>query len=385
MRVANFIFEDRIVGPVKRIINLGKLLDGYGVETILCIPDRHGYGEEYAKKRGVNVVRVKIARIPKPDKFLGILKWFLLQPLDVARICSLLKSIKPDIVHVNAIYFLAPVLSAKLLGIPVVWHLNDILLKGTIARFAKYLPIFLADQIVVSSKAVATHFGLKENDYEILYAPVDTAYLKNTLRSPESNKYRIGIISNWIPIKGHEYFIRAMYLLKEKLGKRELEIILAGAEFDSHSDFYENMQSLIDELGLRPNITDMGFVENVREFFSEIDICCMCSVSEAFPMVVLEAIAAGLPLIATNVGGVPEILLRNPSEPAGIMVPPRDPEAIADKILCLIDHPDYAKKLSLAGPKIAEKNFDISIFASHQFGIYSKIYHGNKVLSKALR
>lgn len=77
-------------------------------------------------------------------------------------------------------------------------------------------------------------------------------------------------------------------------------------------------------------------------------------------MVVLEAVAAGLPVIATNVGGVPEILLRNPSEPAGILVPPMDPEGIANGILWLIDHPNYAKKLRLAGPIIFAKKFDIS-------------------------
>ncbi len=131
---------------------------------------------------------------------------------------------------------------------------------------------------------------------------------------------RVGLVANWNPLKGVEYFVRAAALVRERMG--EVEVVFAGARLATHEEYARRVDDLISSLGLRPAVRECGFVPSVAPVLADLDVLVMSSISEAASMPVLEAMGAGVPVVASEVGGVREILAAEPENPAGVIVPP---------------------------------------------------------------
>src|SRR5215207_9067751 len=112
MRVLNVVFEDRIGGPTRRIVKVGKRLSNYGVETVLCLPDGKGNAAEYASECGVPVRRLDFERIPRPTDPKRVLRWTALARRDVLRFARLFREETADIVHINGAFFITPGVAA---------------------------------------------------------------------------------------------------------------------------------------------------------------------------------------------------------------------------------------------------------------------------------
>src|SRR5207249_4086607 len=145
---------------------------------------------------------------------------------------------------------------------------------------------------------------------------------------------------NWYPAKGIEYFVRACAMVRDSLPERRLEGFLAGAKLRTQADYCRKIEKLIDELDLRRQMRHLGFVDEVEVVFANLDILVLSSASEACPMVVLEAMSSAIPVVATDVGGVRELIAPDTDGRAGLVVPPRDPAAMARAMRSLIEHPE---------------------------------------------
>ena len=93
-------------------------------------------------------------------------------------------------------------------------------------------------------------------------------------------------------------------------------------------------------------------------------------------MAVLEGMAAGVPVVATDVGGVREILLGDPAGPAGVVVPPRAPEALAAAVLALLKDPEQAKRMGRNGRILAQKRFSLEACADRHLKVYKSLVAG---------
>lgn len=93
-------------------------------------------------------------------------------------------------------------------------------------------------------------------------------------------------------------------------------------------------------------------------------------------MVVLEGMAAGVPVTATDIGGVREMLFGDPARPAGVVVPPRNPEAISGAILRLLREPDEAACMGKNGRLLAEERFSLEICARRHLEVYESLTEG---------
>ena len=142
----------------------------------------------------------------------------------------------------------------------------------------------------------------------------------------------IGTIANFYPSKGLEYLIQAAGLLKDR---EDLIFLIIGDGF-----LRTGLERQIKNLGLQNKIFLLGHLENARQYLPAFDIFLLPSVKEGFPWVVLEAMSAKLPMIATKVGAVPEIIEDGKN---GLLVEPGQPKQIAQKIKELLAN-DYLKK-----------------------------------------
>jgi glycosyltransferase involved in cell wall biosynthesis len=143
------------------------------------------------------------------------------------------------------------------------------------------------------------------------------------------NTIWIGTIAELNPIKGLKYAIQAIGELRKNGTPVRYVIISGGSERDA-------LEDLIEQHGLRSSVFLAGFVIDAARYLQAFDIFLLPSLSEGLGYVLLEAGSVPLPIIATNVGGIPEIIT---NEKEGVLIPPRDQGAISRVLQTLINDP----------------------------------------------
>ena len=156
---------------------------------------------------------------------------------------------------------------------------------------------------------------------------------------------RLGSVGNLNPQKGYQYLIRAMKLIVEEYPHATLEIIGDGEE-------KQNLQRLIRELKLEHHVTLMGRKSDPLEYVKKWDIFVLSSIAETFGIVLLEAMSMQVPIVATKVGGVKDVIEDGKS---GILIQPRDPKEIVSAVDELLKRPALAAQLARGGKKRLEK------------------------------
>lgn len=143
----------------------------------------------------------------------------------------------------------------------------------------------------------------------------------------------IGMIANLYHYKGHREFIIAASEVRRYYPN--VRFLCIGRECNMEQELRE----LIAKYSLQQNVMLVGGVSNVADWIHLLDIQVSASYEEGFSNVILEGMASGKALVATTVGGTPEAIL---NEVTGLLVPPKDPQAIAQAILTFLNNPDFA-------------------------------------------
>lgn len=138
---------------------------------------------------------------------------------------------------------------------------------------------------------------------------------------------RLITVSNLVPGKGHRFLLEALSLAKKQTDGLSLTVVGDGT-------LREELESLVEYLGLQDSVCFVGHQENPLCFLQNSDVALCPSFSEGLPNVVLEAMAAGLPVIASDVGGIPDLIK---SGRTGLLVPPGDKAGLVDAIETLQD------------------------------------------------
>lgn len=158
---------------------------------------------------------------------------------------------------------------------------------------------------------------------------------------------RLGIAGRLNTEKGHEILLRSFKRLQQRYPKISLKIAGDGP-------LREALEQLCKELGLSKHVIFMGYQNNMAEFLANIDLFVLSSHYEGFGLVLVEAMAAGLPVVATDVGGVREVVVDGKT---GILVPSGQEDELAMGIEYIIDHPNLAYEYGQNGRKHAMERF----------------------------
>jgi glycosyltransferase involved in cell wall biosynthesis len=173
----------------------------------------------------------------------------------------------------------------------------------------------------------------------------------------------LGAVARLDSIKNHPMMIKAFGLIRRKYPYAKLLIVGDGPE-------RQGLEALTAELGLKGSVVFSGFREDTERFYALMDVFLLTSFSEGTAMTLLEAMAAGLPCIATGVGGNPEIVKDGET---GFIVPSGDEAALAAKIEIYIKNKDLIKNTGLAGRRRFEENFTVAKMASAYQEIYDRL------------
>lgn len=177
----------------------------------------------------------------------------------------------------------------------------------------------------------------------------------------------VGSLGNIRPAKNYESLINAVSLLKNP----RLHFIVAGHK---KSDVMQELQLQMEQLGVAGQIHFIGFYENTPDFLAQMDLFVLCSSSEGFSIATIEAMAAGLPVIATRCGGPEEILEHMKT---GYLVPIEAPEQLAAAISLLIGRPELAVSLADAGKEHVHNTFSLKTMLQAYLQQYQRLLGKN--------
>jgi glycosyltransferase involved in cell wall biosynthesis len=271
-------------------------------------------------------------------------------------------------------------IAAKLANIPCIWYMQDIP-KGFMHRFKAFLLNILAfilpKRVIAASQAVqGVFYNPVRRKSAIIYNNIDSSKYK--LRSSEEiaqlkKKWGlydaecvVAMAGRLVYWKGHIIFIKAAKIVNEIFPK--IKFLIAGDIIFGREQYRENLKKLIKQLGLEGKVVFTGFVEDVTEVLSIIDIFVQCSLyPDPCPIAILEAGALKKPIIATRVGGIPEII-KNDKE--GILVEPANYKILAEEIIKLINSPQQRTLLGEQAYCKIKDEFDIK----HKMQKFEEIY-----------
>jgi len=252
--------------------------------------------------------------------------------------------------------------AAKIAGVKVVAHCRDLLKESLVEKVLMLYQLLFMDRIIAVSESNRRLFklGTKVPDkVQTIYNGVDLKrfgdVLENAVLTKEelgidNEKFVIGIIGVFDKCKGHIYLFHAVEKLLEK-GYKNIVCLVVGDGRER-----EDLKGFIVNRSLTDYIKFLGYRSEIPELLKVMDIVVMPSIQESFPRVPLEAMAMKVPVIATNVGGLPESIDNGKT---GILVPPRDVISLYEAIKHLIENPELRKKMGEEGRRRVGERFSM--------------------------
>lgn len=170
-------------------------------------------------------------------------------------------------------------------------------------------------------------------DFE-MFRKMDRSEARKKLGLGMNKKYVL-FVGAFVRLKGLDYLLQAFSLVLKQ--HSDCILLLAGDGY-----YKSNLELIVKKLGLEESVKFLGWVDNnqLPYLYNAADVCVLPSLSEGLPLVGIEALACETPFIGTNVGGIPDIVIKFK---AGVLVPPRNPEAIANAIISIFQGKDNFK------------------------------------------
>ena len=259
----------------------------------------------------------------------------------------------------------------------LIWSRRDMGILRTGKHHAAYrLLSNIPDMVFAVSEQVRQH-GIKVDRIApsrvlTVYNGLDVADWKTAKRNRTDGKFLVTTVGNIRRVKGHDIFIKAAASVVRKFPDATFSI--AGEVLEP--DYFKELQSLVRDLNLTDCFHFVSGVTNLHEHLSTADIFVLPSRSEGFSNAIIEAMAASLPVVATDVGGNAEAVKDGVS---GFVVPSEDVPALSDAIIQLLSDPSKAKEMGTIGKDRVTDRFTIEAMMNQVVGVYANLLNGRQL------
>ena len=367
---------DTFYGLTQRLLVLAKNIDYDKFELNICVFKYKGssFGQEFERLGGT------IHNLNVLWKY---------NPFTIWKLYKFLKEQKPHIVQTYCLKTnLFGGIAAKLAGVPVIIGTELTLKDQGGSTFIKRVRDFFLypldaqliriwDKMVFSSETVKNEWKNRKHaqKFKVIYPPFDldkfSAYKKSRLRSsqPKRKTPIIGIVARLSEERGHKYLIDALPTVIEAFP--EVKLLIVGTGY-----LEKKLKEYVKSFQLEDHIIFTGHSENVYEMLEHMDVFVLPSRSEGLAIVLLEAMVMGLPVVASGVGGIPEVVTDGQT---GILVPPKNPSALAEAIVYLLSSPEQARRMGLRGKEKVFREFHPSKFVKEHEELYEDLSHRKNI------
>jgi len=288
-----------------------------------------------------------------------------ISPLDdlvaLARMVRLMRAVRPHVVHTHmAKAGAVGRLAGRITGVPLVVHTYHghvfhgyfsprktrlfLTIERSLARLTDRI-IVVGDRqrdeiagygVAPMQKLLPIRLGLELEPF--LQAERERGCLRRELGLPLDTPV-FGIVARLAPIKAHEDFFQAALAILREVPHAQFLVVGDGER-------RHELERMVDDLGLRPAVRFLGWRRDLPRVYADLDVVALASRNEGSPVALIEALAAARPVVATAVGGVPEVVVHGHT---GLAVPPSDPSALAAAVLDLLRDRARAERLGAAG------------------------------------
>ena len=307
--------------------------------------------------------------------------------LSVARVAAAALRFGPAIIHTNDLPSYQPGgYAARLLGIPIVTHLRFPDTRNGYRWFLRpafSLAIFISESFkndalreapeVFADRATVVYDAVERPR---MWDAAERAARRQELDLPLDRPV-VAMTGQVAEVKGIWEFVEAA----DRLRHTNAVFAVLGDDLRTDGAVRREMEAKVAALGLRDRFRFLGFRRDASELVQAFDIVAAPSHVEPFGLASLEAMAAGRPVVASRVGGIPEIVR---DDLDGILVPSKDPKSLADGISRLLDDPRQRAAMGERGRRRAEEEFGMRGHAEAMHRVYEQVLTGDAVFSRTV-
>jgi glycosyltransferase involved in cell wall biosynthesis len=377
----------RVLHIVKTAVGAGwafeqvRVLRSLGIEVVVALPsDTDGFAPRY-QKAGATVLRADL-------DFPARKSWLLPGTLRACR--ELVEQVRPDLIHTHHVGTTLVVRAAlgKNSPIPRVFqvmgtlHLEHSFFAGLDIHLAKSQDYWIATCEWTRKKY--QELGVSTDHVFLTYAGTDVNAFCDAqtgrLRQELGISYEVPLVGMvafmYAPksflgqergLKGHEDFIAALALVRET--RPEVKGVIIGGPWGDAA-WYEDRLRYLGARNCNGSLKFLGIRRDVPALYPDLDLALIPSHSENLAYSAVEALLCGVPVVATNVGGLPDLIQDGKT---GWLVPPRQPAALARAMLDALENKDEARRRAIEGQKLARHLFDVERTGRETAGVYDKI------------
>lgn len=358
----------RVSGPAKGVLDLCDSARGYVDPVVLVFERGPRKGSEFQSECRYRGIHLEVVRERR--------RYDLTLP---SRIVQMARALRPDLVQTHG--YKPDVLGlivARRLGIPWVAFSHGPTDEGRRMRLYLALDHVLlrrADRVVAVSrarKAALEACGFRPNQVVTIPNAVDLRRHVAADAGAARNEFGfhpdqpvVGVVGRLSPEKGHTYFVEAMAEIVRSL-PRAVGLIVGDGPQEGR------LRAQTAALGLENVVRFAGYRRDMDRIYSAIDALVLPSIQEGLPNVVLEAMASGRPVVASRVGGVPEVV---DDGATGSLVPPGDSHALAQAIVSLLEDPARREAMGAAARQRIEHAFSARSRAERILSLYRAVLH----------
>jgi glycosyltransferase involved in cell wall biosynthesis len=355
IKLLKFLTLFAIGGTERQVVNLVRQLDHSKFDLQMACFQRRGQFLEEVLSMCIPISEYKIDSLYNPRTW-----------LQQIRLAQFLKRQRIQIVHTYGFYstvFAVP--AARMAGTPsVVVSIRDI--GESLTKPQKRLQRLvcrLADSILVNAEAVrqwlmsqgynAKNIDVIRNGIALDRFEKKSGNIRQEL-GIEPGVPLIAMLARLNPLKGTEYFLEAAAAVARRFP--QARFLIVGDVGGANPHYKQELERKALQLGVQDKVIFTGFRLDIAELLGEVTVSVLPSLSEGLSNILLESMAAGVPVIATQVGGNPEIVEDGIT---GKLVPPRDSEAFAEALCLLLENPELAKQYGRAGRRRIAEHFSM--------------------------
>ena len=378
-----------LYGSDRVLLDIAQAVAQAGGEAIVALPGA-GPLPQALRAVGIEVHALTDAQVLKLSRASmtagGALRLVAAAPAALAALDRCVGARRIDLVHSNTRAVLGGALWARRHGVRHLWHVHEIVERPRLAaRAFPWLLRWLADDVVCNSHA--TRRWLTESQpalaarSKVVWNGVDPTALLHVdaagaaalqaLREhfrPAGARLAIGLVGRINRMKGHALLLDASERLLT-LGFKGFSIVFVGSPPLGQEHFLTQLQERIAISPLRDRVVVKPYMEYVAQAFAALDIVCVPSTeAEAFGLVAVEAMAAGRPVVAARIGGLPEVVIDGST---GSLHAPGDAEALAARLRILLDDPQLRHDFGLAGRARFQLEFTVGAMTARMLALYS--------------
>jgi glycosyltransferase involved in cell wall biosynthesis len=286
-----------------------------------------------------------------------------------------------DLVHcadIDAALQVAP--AGRLAGVPVLCHIRN---PWTTMMRREALVLSAVDTFVFVSRDTWSTFAYRVGPARgrVLYDGLDVQAPPDAASRAEVRR-ELGIAEE-VPVIGMTARVSEQkdYITLARAAKRVLDVVPAARfvivgdheRHAAHREHFALVQRELERLGVAHAFIFTGFRTDVARVMGAFDVFVLSTHFEGLPLVILEAMAMQIPVVATAVNGIPELIT---SDSVGLLAPHEDDEALADQLLALLRDPARARRVAAAGRELVERQFSARAFGENIAALYADALRG---------